>query len=77
MQRFGKFGNLAGAALGLLLGWLSAAAGLVFLAAGVIGAIVGHALWSFACKTIAAAVATLEQRPVEQEPPPAKGSAQI
>ncbi len=73
MERFLRFGTLTYASLSLLLGWLSAAIGFVFLAGGVVGAVVGHTLSSFACTTIAAAARRLERQQTKQERPAPKG----
>jgi hypothetical protein len=62
MERLLRFGMLTYASLSLLLGWLSAAIAFLFLAGGVVGALVGHALWSFACNVIAAAARRLERQ---------------
>ena len=73
MERFLRFRTLTYASLSLLLGWLSAAIGFVFLGGGVVGAVVGHAFSSFACKTIAAAARRLEPQTPKQERPVPRG----
>lgn len=73
MERFLRFGTLSYASLSLLLGWLSAAIGFIFLAGGVVGAVVGHALTSFALTTIATAARRLER----QRPKPEPGAQRI
>jgi len=73
MERVLRFGALTYASLSLLLGWLSAAIGFLFLAGGVVGAVVGHTLTSFACNTIAAAARRLERQSPKQERPEPKG----
>ncbi len=73
MERLLKFALLTYASLSLLLGWLSAAIGFVFLAGGVVGAVVGHAFSSFACTTIATAARRLERQPPKRERPAPRG----
>ncbi len=70
MERFLRFGTLTYASLSLLLGWLSAVIGFIFLAGGVVGAVVGHALTAFALTTIATAARRLER----QRPKPEHGA---
>jgi hypothetical protein len=68
MERLLKFALLTYASLSLLLGWLSAAVAFLFLACGIVGAVVGHALWSFACRVIGTAASRLERHsPQEKE----------
>lgn len=67
MERLLKFALLTYASLSLLLGWLSAAIAFLFLACGVVGAIVGHTLWSFACRIIATAARRLEREAPQEK----------
>jgi hypothetical protein len=67
MERLVKFALLTYASLSLLLGWLSAAVAFLFLALGVVGAVVGHTLWSFACRIIATAARRLERRALREK----------
>ena len=73
MERLLKFALLTYASLSLLLGWLSAAIGFAFLAGGVVGAVVGHALNSFAYTTIATAARRLARQPPKPGRPAPKG----
>jgi hypothetical protein len=67
MERFSKIVTLTYASVSLRLGWLSAAIGFLFLAGAVVGIVVGHAVWSFACTIIAAATGRRERQPPKQK----------
>jgi len=67
MERLTKFALLTYASLSLLIGWICAAVAFLFLGCGIVGAVVGHALWSFACRVIARAAGRLERHTPKEE----------